>query len=132
MTTPSDAQVEQAARRLAYDVWPLAPDDERSKWAIWHWKEWEQRARAALTVAAQAGEDSNMKHGPFHHVTQEEKDTCPVLWRKRHKPLAAMMPRPASSPNSVGTPARVQPLEGAFLQCENGSRSCRSALGSPS
>lgn len=58
MTTPSDAQVEAALK--AYG--------ERASYV---------GDAAAMRAALTAAEDANMKHGPFHHVTQEEKDTCP-------------------------------------------------------
>lgn len=51
---PSKEMMEAAARRLAYDEWPLAPEDERCKWVQWHWQGWQTKARNALVAALQA------------------------------------------------------------------------------
>jgi hypothetical protein len=51
---PTEKQIEMAARRLAYDAWPHAAEDERNRWAQWHWREWKERAKNALEAAEAA------------------------------------------------------------------------------
>lgn len=60
----TDQQIEMVARRLAYDVWPLATEDERNKWAHWHWKEWLSRAKNALEAARAAPTPPERKDAP--------------------------------------------------------------------
>lgn len=53
----TDEQVEAAARALAFHQWPHASEKERASWSKRIWHEWQAKARAALTAAAQAGKD---------------------------------------------------------------------------